>query len=332
LSSASTNRPDDEEYLPTLTPQQEAALRAGNELLETPLETFTEIEKFHRASELLSYLQRLGREWAFRGHARADWHLRPSIERLQNAYSESMRLDAEEYVRRTFSRRAHHYLRDLPAAGEDLEWLALMRHHGAPTRLLDWTKSPYVATFFAVADATEKEPSAVWAINIQAVKSEAVQLLVESGVVPAPEAPDFSFSDRRNFRRVVLRHSHPAIVAPMEPVKMNERVTSQQGLFLCANHSFGFEIGLKQVLKSERERYEAESGEMGIDVPPPPRLIKLNIDPQARIELLQELHRMNINYATLFPGLDGFARSLATNVTLSPSDMWDFRGPFDSLI
>ena len=45
-------------------------------------------------------------------------------------------------------------------------------------------------------------------------------------------------------------------------------------------------------------------------------LYRLLISPTARRGILRQLHRMNISYATLFPGLDGFAQSLGTNLTI----------------
>lgn len=58
-----------------------------------------------------------------------------------------------------------------------IEWLALMQHFGAPTRLLDFTQSPYVATYFAVEDATED--SVIWAVNESWVRNQAGRLALE---------------------------------------------------------------------------------------------------------------------------------------------------------
>lgn len=320
-----------------ITPEQDAAFRAIQELLAIPLESFACVRRFGDARELIAHLHSNplnDHRWAFRGHSNASWNLETSIERLSKEYPNSFRLGAEEYVRQSFKRRAYHYLNYLPAEKDELEWMALMRHHGAPTRLLDWTRSPYVAAFFAVAEAKEDGVSAIWAVDIDTVKDAAIHLLSQNGVIEKPQTGDFSFSDRDVFEQVFLRETEPSIVAPVQPLRTNERITSQQGLFLCANPSiWGFEFGLKQILKSDRERVEAWYVEKRLGEKPfmPERLFKLYIEPQARSALLRELHRMNINYATLFPGLDGFARSLGTNITVSGHE-YLFQSEFDSRV
>lgn len=55
---------------------------------------------------------------------------------------------------RVFRRKAHIHLADRQVLGDDLRCLALMQHHGGVTRLLDFTKSPFVAAFFALENAT----------------------------------------------------------------------------------------------------------------------------------------------------------------------------------
>jgi FRG domain len=85
--------------------------------------------------------------WAFRGVGKQEWGLQSSLERMELTIPLA---EAEQYLLNTFQRRVHHYICDPPTKDDYLEWLALLQHHGAPTRLLDWTKSPYVALFFAL--------------------------------------------------------------------------------------------------------------------------------------------------------------------------------------
>jgi len=61
-----------------------------------------------------------------------------------------------------FASMLHHFV----------EWLALMRHYGAPTRLMDWTWSFYVAVFFAMHDIPpeSEDNCAVWALNLDELR------------------------------------------------------------------------------------------------------------------------------------------------------------------
>ena len=57
----------------------------------------------------------------------------------------------EALILREFMRCAHLYLtkENIPASNDKLEWLSLMRHYKAPTRLMDFTYSFYIAAYFA---------------------------------------------------------------------------------------------------------------------------------------------------------------------------------------
>ena len=126
---------------------------------------------FTDGKKLLSRLQQPpfdSNGWAFRGQANERWGLEHSLERMYTQYLAS-EVKVEEFVIAEFMRRAHHYT-PIPPADDMGEWLALIRHHGAPTRLLDWTRSPYIAAYFAAPDSKMGDTSAIWAIDLLAIK------------------------------------------------------------------------------------------------------------------------------------------------------------------
>src|SRR5256714_49553 len=102
--------------------------------------------------------------YAFRGMQNADADLTTSLARLGGPYPKT-----EGHVLRNFRKYAH---RDSVPGDSVWNWLSLAQHHGLPTRLLDWTYSPFVALHFATADFERfGEDGIVWCVDyVQAHK------------------------------------------------------------------------------------------------------------------------------------------------------------------
>jgi len=94
--------------------------------------------------------------WIFRGHKSILYELVPRIERESGGRNCDWAA-LESMLFGEFQSKARMYLsaRDIPE--DKLSWLALMQHYGIPTRLLDFSYSPYIALYFALRERSENE-------------------------------------------------------------------------------------------------------------------------------------------------------------------------------
>ena len=96
------------------------------------------------------------------------------------------------------------------------EWLALAQHHGAPTRLADWSTSPLVAAWFAVTSFPQDTDAAVFALDLSRGDIEALDITTGQSQSGARFDDPFQIT-----KGVYLIET-----APVSP-----RITTQRGIF-----------------------------------------------------------------------------------------------------
>jgi FRG domain len=100
----------------------------------------------------------------WRGHSQADWSLVPKVFRPRSTPDDLYDEHALIGHFRVLAPTRH--LGKVPAHKDCMAWLFLAQHHGLPTRLLDWSESLLIASYFAVSEEDRKaHDGCVWAIN-----------------------------------------------------------------------------------------------------------------------------------------------------------------------
>ncbi|MEE8451801.1 MAG: FRG domain-containing protein, partial [Thermoguttaceae bacterium] len=231
---------------------------------------------------------------AFRGQSDTGWSLKTSLLRLaeQAGLSAAKTIDVEESITKEFASLAHLHVTLLsdPIIGT-IPWWPWMQHYRAPTRLLDWSMSPYVALYFAVEQNWQCD-GAVWGFAINELRDRMTQ---KYGGGNATDDPKLS--------RLFSKYDAPAHVSVVSSERYSERMAAQQGLFtLCT-----------QVLADHDEAIgESTPGDAELA-----HSFKFVIPKDAKPDFLRRLRRMNITAGTLFPGADGLGRSLGEKVRLA---------------
>lgn len=242
---------------------------------------------------------------AFRGQADASWPLFSSLSRYFLNFGIHPRAWSEQEERslRIFKRKAHLFHHAVPPENDSFQWLALMQHFGAPTRLLDFTWSPFVAGFFALEHATND--AAVWGVSLPHLEAIKFKFPRHRARTPVSE---IGMRDPGSYERYFQCNKVP-FVTYGEPNVMNQRLVAQTGTFLIPGL-------LHRPIDDILSAY-----------PQPKRALTKFVlkTSQLREEAMYGFYNMNITYATLFPGLDGLARSmgyeLEFNWALNPRTM-----------
>ena len=170
-------------------------------------------------------------------------------------------------------------------------WLSLAKHHGLPTRILDWSYSPYVAMHFATANFNEFDhDGAIWCVDYQktnALLPPTLQKIVKS------EGANIFTTEILNSVATSLADFDALggdFVLFFEPPSLDERIVNQFALFSLPSSAA---LSLEEFLKRGEAMYR-----------------RIIIPAELKWEVRDKLDQANITERVLFPGLDGLSQWL----------------------
>ena len=222
--------------------------------------------------------------YAFRGLSDADYKLETTIMRLGGDYAE-----LEHHILRNFSKYAH---RDVVQTDSVWHWLSVAQHYGLPTRLIDWTYSPFVAMHFATANLERFDcDGVIWAVNYLKVH----KLLPDKLRYVLDEEGANVFTVKMLSQTMESLHELDTLeqrdfLIFFEPPSIDDRIVNQFAFFSVISNP---RLVLDHWLHEHRDVWR-----------------KIIIPKELKWEIRDKLDQGNVTERVLFPGLDGLSRWL----------------------
>ncbi|HLO45459.1 MAG TPA: FRG domain-containing protein [Leadbetterella sp.] len=236
-------------------------------------------------------------EWVYRGQSKASWPINSSLFRSKIIDNFD---EVESSMLNQFKKISKFYLKGSQQPKSLVDWLALLQHYGAPTRLIDFTKSPYIAAFFAFEnEENTREPIAIWIANKNYFYQSTLYYLQKENLENSSKIPG-NIGDK-TFKTIfeLSKTGKHDLIVPLESKLYNERYYLQQSYFLSPVNPYkSFEKQLDFVVNLEKKE----------------ALIKLTIPRKERAKALRDLEKMNISRAFLFPGLARFYKKFGFEI------------------
>ena len=253
-------------------------------------------------------LGRFRSHYVFRGMSNAERPLTTSLLRLNRCptVEANLALIEKELL---FSFQMYGQQQTNPGAST-WYWLSVAQHHGLPTRLMDWTWSPYVAMHFATADLAngrQETDAVIWCINI----AECHRYLPRGPLDILNKAVTKGFyaemmSELAEDLEAFDDLSDEDFVVFFEPPALDERIINQYALFSLMNSP---QARLDEWLTARNETRTPDQEAL---------YRRIIIPADLKWEVRDKLDGANINERVLFPGLDGLSAWLKRHYSCGP--------------
>lgn len=246
------------------------------------------------AQELVSYLNGYKNSFIYRGHSSRKYKLEASLDRLLFAREMGEWKQFEDHSLEMFCSKFHLYDNRNRQPNSKLAWLSIMQHYGVPTRLLDFSTSPYVALYFALEGyrpGSNLHPS-IYCINYTELMEVTIGQIRNMDAQFDETRASVHAKNDQIFEKIADRYTLP-VVWSVEPAEMNARLDRQMGSFL-----FSGKPGMSVENVLCMKEYEAVT----VD--------KLILDPCVYEGAFDLLRKTNVTGKSIYGDLEGLARSI----------------------